>query len=140
MAIKTVDLRKLILCDKEEATNKIIDENGDIFYYKNKETKISKTSVTLSNKNDVEWFPAINIISTNLTNSQYIELIEWWFEKAQDNEKYCLGIEERFGMYNWLLPEIRKAHNWLIDNPHNRKRDINMYLTYWLRRVEMRSK
>jgi hypothetical protein len=134
VALKTIDMRKLTPCDETEATTKITDEDGSVYWYKSLKEQPKKSFVTYETMEEYEWYPAVSIRSERATNEQYIAIIEWWYECARKSPSYGKSLEKLYGNSDKFSSEMRKAYAWLVSNPQNRKKNLSLFINGWLGR------
>lgn len=141
MALKIIDLRKLSPCEEQEATVKVIDENGDTYWFVSKAVKKS-SAVTLAydELSTGKWFPSIQLKTNNVSVTEYCEMIDYWFQKAVEDDNYVERIHQRYSDIPDYKQQIERAYNWLLDNPFDRRKDINRFVCGWLDRQRVRNK
>jgi len=139
MAVKIIDLRKLMSCEESEASVKITDESGEIHYFKNKvERTTSRSKMYWSDLGtDKEWFAGIELSSNTVDNTKYIELVDWWFNSAFESDAYKQRINSSYTKIDIGI-EMDKAYNWLCDHPDQRKTSLNGFVNGWLKRASDR--
>jgi len=141
MALKVVDLRRLVQCEEAEATVKITSEDGDVYYYMNKVQK-KQNDITLGYEEikTGKWFPSIQLKTNNLSVTEYCEMIDYWFMKAVEDDNYVERIHQRYSDIPDYKQQIERAYNWLLDNPFDRRKDINRFVCGWLDRQRGRNR
>lgn len=101
--------------------------------------------VNMGNITKAEWFPKISI-DTQIPVADYIAVINWWFDKAREDESYGTLMVETFSSFRpgVLKEQVLLAKGWLIKHAgfknartgkfNARKKDIDSFLTGWLTR------
>jgi hypothetical protein len=134
---------------EEEATLKIIPHvNKDgtqlppMFFLG---IKSKRFEVTIENMSSTVWHPAIIIDSETCSPEDYIKMVDWWFEKARENEDYVEMLADTFKNLRNHSDDIRKAMAWLkTTSAYNltgrgkyakRKKEVGKFLMNWLNRA-----
>lgn len=72
-------------------------------------------------------------ISTRTKPEVYIETVKAWLKAAP--EEYWTELNEKYELVD-AVEEAKKALEWLIDRPKQRRSSVNLFLKGWLRRSE----
>ena len=130
-----------------EASLKIVMQelpDGSIpapLYFIGKRSK--RYAVNIDTLESAKWNPRI-MIDIDGTPAEYKEIVDWWFNNAQDDSDYKQTLAESFESLKDPVKHIKNAHHWLkteaayfvngVGKYTKRKKEIGKYLENWLRR------
>jgi len=134
--------------DQTKATLKIVPlaaedgSQGPPLFFIGKRSK--RFMVTPENMDDALWNKNV-FLDDKLSPRDYMTVVDWWFDKAQEDEEYKEIIGATFKHLNDLSVQINKAHRWLLTTGahtvsgsgkfNKRKKNIGKFLDHWLNKA-----